>query len=112
LLLDLVGVLLISRQTTVEWKPIGTSGFPPGRPHIVRALAIGPDGQSLFVATDSGVFRSDDNGGMWVPSSYGLTQPSILALATIPDRNLPIAGTDFGLFRSDDGGGELATCRR
>ena len=51
-----------------------------------------------------GVFRSDDKGDTWIPSSSGITDPYILSLASGPDHTLYAGTFRGGAFRSRDGG--------
>jgi hypothetical protein len=106
LILDAVGVLLTAFPAAIEWEQVSTTGFPAGPPHQVRALALGPGGESLFAGTygDGGVYRSDDGGDSWRAASAGLTNTRVLSLAPGPDGQSMFAGTWDGVFRSDDGG--------
>ena len=72
----------------------------------VRALTVGPGGESLFAGiSGGGVFRSDDGGASWRAANQGLTSLSVWALAVEPEEGSLFAGTSGGgVFRSDDGG--------
>jgi hypothetical protein len=73
-------------------------------------LALATSGTNVFAGTsDSGIFRSSDNGASWISSSEGLTFDtidgvfiSVNALAAIGTDIL--AGTDSGVFRSTNDG--------
>ena len=71
----------------------------------VHAVVVDPrDPRRVFAAGPAGVFRSEDSGLNWQPSSEGLGMVSIVALAqhpAQPDR-LYAASADGKLFRSDD----------
>lgn len=65
---------------------------------VVRALAT--SGQVVFAGCSDGVYRSADNGQMWIKVSKGLTDASVWSLA-ISGQNL-LAGTEgSGVFLSD-----------
>lgn len=60
-------------------------------------------GADLFPPTQSGVFRSTDNGKNWTQLNSGLTDTSVIALSAVG--NVLFAGTDSsGVFRSTNGG--------
>lgn len=62
----------------------------------------------IFAATDSGVFRSSDEGKSWVKKSNGLDNELVFSLAfkVLGTAGIPIlfAGTGNGIFRSSDYG--------
>jgi photosystem II stability/assembly factor-like uncharacterized protein len=65
------------------------------------------DSQFVFAATDSGVFRSADEGQNWIKKNNGLNTKLILSLAfKVQGEEKPIlfAGTGDGIFKSVDYG--------
>jgi len=85
----------------VNWAGLGTA----------TALAISPNfaqDQTLFVATDEGIFRSQDGGQSWESSTFGLLDLEVLCLACAPDfaqSEVLWAGTARGgFFRSRNAG--------
>ena len=66
----------------------------------VHSLAINASNH-IFAGTDSGVYRSTNNGVLWMAG--GLTNISVSGLATSPGGNL-FAGTYHGVYRSTDEG--------
>ena len=69
---------------------------------IVRSLAISPSGH-VFAGTDSGFFRSTDNGDSWTTVYTGLTRPYVSAIAINTSGHI-FAGTGDGIFHSTDNG--------
>ena len=72
----------------------------------VNAIVVDPrDPKIVFAAGPAGVFRSNDSGLNWRPSSEGLGTAAISALAINPGQpDMLFASTAEGaLFRSDDG---------
>ncbi len=68
----------------------------------------GPSELFDFAATDSGVFRSSDNGMTWTSKRNGLGSPLVLSLgraqAGIGQAPVLLAGTGQGIYRSTDFG--------
>lgn len=66
-------VLLASRGPEATWAPSDVrSGLPlrdPGRFHPVRAVDVDPDGRTIMAGTPDGVFRSREDGGVYVSVS-------------------------------------------
>jgi photosystem II stability/assembly factor-like uncharacterized protein len=103
----LYGHLLVSEDGGQSWLDLGQN--IPGDRIWSESLAFGP-GESLFLATDKGVYRSLDGGDTWTPSSAGLPlrpdgegAQGVRALAYQSGR-LYAALADGGLFVSDDQG--------
>ncbi|MFN0028150.1 MAG: WD40/YVTN/BNR-like repeat-containing protein [Acidimicrobiales bacterium] len=82
-----------------------------------------PDGTLLVVLLDQGIYRSEDGGRTWRPSSEGLAQRSVRELAVHPtDPNVlwaAVAGSwqgeqalPGGIWRSGDGGHTWAASSR
>jgi photosystem II stability/assembly factor-like uncharacterized protein len=66
-----------------------------------NALAF--SGAHLFAGTDSGVFRTEDNGKTWIPENNGLTNINVISL--LASGGELFAGCHGGdLFRSADNG--------
>jgi photosystem II stability/assembly factor-like uncharacterized protein/DNA-binding beta-propeller fold protein YncE len=101
----LYGHLLVSEDGGQSWLDLGEN-IPDDRVWS-SALAFGP-GESLFLATDKGVYRSPDGGGTWTQASAGLPPrpdgegpQGVRALAYQGGR-LYAALAEGGLFVSDD----------
>src|SRR5205823_8459568 len=80
---------LISFRSTLyaQWNPIG--------PENRAIFCLAADGPNVFVGTDSGVYRSPDNGDHWHISNEGLTHyMDIHALAAIGQTIYAAAGED------------------
>jgi photosystem II stability/assembly factor-like uncharacterized protein len=58
---------------------------------------------SLYVGTGRGIFKTMNQGGLWIPINKGLTEMSIQSLIA-GESGVLYAGTNAGAFRSDDGG--------
>ncbi len=78
---------------------------------VITTIAISPDyahDQTLFVATEEGVFRSQDSGQQWESSTFGLLDLDVLCLACAPDfasSEVIWAGTaQGGFYRSRNAG--------
>jgi photosystem II stability/assembly factor-like uncharacterized protein len=84
---------------SVDWSPVSI-----GLPGIaIHAFVTRKDG-TMFVGTDSGVFRSINTGESWESVSIGLMRMKIYALTTSDDGRL-FAGSNTGnLFVSADNG--------
>lgn len=90
------------------WISAGLTGM------TVQALAIDARGPKvMYAGTDGdGVFRSEDDGGSWMPASNGLGNMNVHAVHVVawnPGRQTN-AGTDGGVFSTGDGGNSWAAC--
>jgi photosystem II stability/assembly factor-like uncharacterized protein len=92
----------LSRDRGATWKAAR------GETGALLTLAAGPDGLLLAGAAQTGVFRSEDGGASWEPSSEGLAAHLFVQLAVSPrfaaDRTLYSVSLDDGLTRSRDAG--------
>jgi photosystem II stability/assembly factor-like uncharacterized protein len=78
----------------------------------VRSLVLAGSPPALWVATDRGIFRSDNGGGSWSASNSGLTTLQVSALQPDPaDAATLYAVTANGVFRCANGGGWTALAR-
>jgi len=101
------GKLLVSSDGGQSWRSLDDT-IPDDRVWS-SALALTPDG-TIFLGTDIGVYRSQDDGQSWQRASTGLpssqdrgTPPGIHTLRFHEDR-LYAALTEGGLYVSDDRG--------
>ena len=70
-----------------------------------RALAVEPAGRSLFAATETGVYRSNDRGMTWTRAGKLPARALALAFEKVGDGERLLAGTaGAGLFVSADAG--------
>jgi hypothetical protein len=81
---------------TAQWQ--AATGIPADR--YVRVIESVDS--RLFAGTSQGLYRSEDGGLTWVPSSTGLKSGQVFALIAAGNRIL--AGTDSGCFASSDHG--------
>lgn len=81
---------------------IWAQGGPPGG-RIFDLFADPAERDVVFAMTANGVFRTDNGGLSWGPSSNGLTTVSTSAIVGAQGR-LYVGTTFNGVFRSDDGG--------
>ena len=103
------GTILESDDGGASWHPASatlpngfysTVAFDPQQPTTVWAASFG-----------LGVFRSDDAGDTWVPSSHGLVDLRVGPLLVGPGQRL-LAGTrSDGVWRSDDRGATWSPSR-
>ncbi|MBI2821548.1 MAG: hypothetical protein HYX74_04935 [Acidobacteria bacterium] len=70
----------------------------------VSALIADLAENSLFAATDLGVFTSRDGGKSWMLRGDGLPIVPIRVLERLPGHQVMLAGTSYGLYRSADDG--------
>ncbi len=80
------------------WTSIG----PPGG--SVQALAIDPDHpETLYAATNIGIFKSTDGAASWTEANNGLSVARTESLEIDPTNPTTLyAGNDHGLFKSTD----------
>ncbi len=92
------GIILQRRSDNAEWEPV--SSIPAGL--LVRALTETSSGR-LLIATQKGIYASDDRAESWRESNSGLT--SIAAqIAHFPQNGLLAVSQSSGTFRSSDRG--------
>jgi hypothetical protein len=75
---------------------------------IALAAASGPDGETLWAASNGGrLYSSVDDGASWEFSSSGITDPVVTGVTASPSfatDSTVFAAADNGVFRSRDGG--------
>jgi photosystem II stability/assembly factor-like uncharacterized protein len=73
---------------------------------VVFALVVDPRRhQTVYAATDDGVWKSTDAARSWQAVNTGLTAKRVDALAIDPDVSaVAYAGTGLGVFKTSDGG--------
>ena len=86
------GGVLRAKDSARVWFPVNV-GLPDSA--FVTALALSND--TLFAATQKGVFRSIDDGDNWLADNNGLTDTLIFSFAK-SETNL-FAGTNNGVWR-------------
>ncbi|MCX7727238.1 MAG: hypothetical protein N2053_10375, partial [Chitinispirillaceae bacterium] len=64
-----------SDDTGKTWKPLGTTGLTC---KYLNAIALSEN--TLFVATDGGIFKSSDKGNLWIMSTSGIARTYVLDL--------------------------------
>ena len=74
------------------WTGVGMRG------HNVYCLDINSNGH-IFAGTESGVYRSADNGGHWVPFNTGLNKEEVYCIG-IDSQEYIFIGTNNGIYRS------------
>ena len=91
----------VSRDEGLTWARapgvLGTAGS-------TTAFASDASGSLSLAGTDAGIFRSEDRGDSWTPSSAGLQASTISALALDPNEPSAVWTVGPGLFRSPDNG--------
>ncbi len=89
--------LLASPDGGTTWQAANPS--PPG-----VALAVSPDGRTLYMGTANAVEQSTDGGSTWTPSGTGLpADAQVIALSVAPSGDPVFAATTRGLFRRSGG---------
>lgn len=83
-----------------SWSPLITLEGSPGE------LAIdGSNTSTLYLTGGTGIYKSTDGGGTWIPINNGLSELPISSIAINPQNsNVLYAGGYAGLFKSTDGG--------
>ena len=90
------------------------TGVPIGRPGIsvylistfsaLRYLLIFQDDQTVFVGTESGIFKSHNGGLGWIEVNFPLEYAPVLSLALSPrfsqDNSILVGTENAGLFSS------------
>ncbi len=110
---DGAGAVYRSEDCGENWLLVTDGALPSDA--IVRGLSVSPDGRYVLVATDKGLFRSDDQGVTWQRSAAGLPHDSVGKVAVAPSDPavayctlLTTARGDEpwngGVYRSEDGG--------
>ena len=101
--------VLVSKDDGKSWSN-ASSGIPF---HDINKLAFDSDAHQLWVATELGIYRSDDGGTTWRALNSGL--PATIIVYTVQpasinggERGLIFAGTDHGFFLSKDAGAHWA----
>jgi photosystem II stability/assembly factor-like uncharacterized protein len=94
--------LYISPNAGRAWKPAGLES------EVILALAcwLGPDGdESIFVGLEEkGLYRSVDNGGIWVRVDTGIAGALTVNAIACHGSNLLVGTSEVGLLRSRDRG--------
>ena len=114
------GAIYKSEDCGLSWRRVDGDQLPQDA--VVNDIKVKPDdGDVILVATNKGVFRSDDGGKTWKPSNEGLPQLFIQRLAFAPSQPNRVYLTllttardgerwNGGVFRSDDGGRTWREC--
>jgi len=89
--------LVASDDGGATWTSLTTPETFP-----MTALAATPDGRVIYAGSSKEIFRSQDGGRDWSPTSY---RGSAFAIATTPDGlTLGVVSRETEFFRSPDGG--------
>ena len=103
------GTLLKSGDGGAHWAAIN-KGLPAGGVGFIRAVRVDPAQRTrIYLATESGVWRSLDAGASWQKANAGLQEgaplpPPVSSLAAVArPAGTVFATTSFGLYRSTDG---------
>ncbi len=114
------GAIYKSEDGGITWWRIDGGQLPSDA--VISDIEVKPDDSSvILVATNKGVFRSDDGGESWKPSNDGLPHLFAQELAFAPSQPnrvyLSLLTTarggqawNGGIYRSDDGGKTWRDC--
>ncbi len=91
----LVVLLMVAVTTQARWKQ--TSSFDGGE---INSLTV--SGDTIFAATEKGIFVTTDNGGNWSEKNNGLTNLSVNSI--VVNGKYIFAGTAGGVFLSTNSG--------
>jgi len=108
------GAIYCSADTGLTWRLVSAGQLPADA--IVSDIELKPhESQTILIATQRGVFRSDDSGQTWTASNEGLPHENVAELAFAPSAPEIIYASlqttardkeafDGGVYRSDDAG--------
>ncbi len=114
------GALYRSDDAGLSWRRIDGGQLPADA--VVSDIEVKPDdSRAILVATNKGVFRSDDEGKTWRPSNDGLPHLFVQELAFAPSQPNRVYLTllttarekeawNGGVYRSDDAGHTWRPC--
>ncbi len=71
------------------WTDI--SGNLPDTP--VDSVAVSPDGKTVYIGTDVGVYSTTDGGTRWAPFGTGLPNAMVMEIEDVSSQNLLVVGT-------------------
>jgi photosystem II stability/assembly factor-like uncharacterized protein len=71
------------------WTDI--SGNLPDTP--VDSVAVSPDGKTVYIGTDEGVYSTTDGGTSWAPFGTGLPNAMVMEIEDVSSQNLLVVGT-------------------
>src|SRR6266508_3186838 len=101
------GLLLSAATQDSHQMNMGDNKNPEGFQHV-HALAMDPDGRTLYLGAHTGLFRSDDGGRSWKKAALSERQSNFDIMAVTPDPKNPktiyVATHEAGVFKSTDGG--------
>jgi photosystem II stability/assembly factor-like uncharacterized protein len=100
------GDLRISTDRGRHWKTL----FHPHNTDIFSFSMDRVTPTNLYVGTSSGVYKSKDGGGEWIPYNTGLTAIPVFSVVLDPMTATTLyAVADSGIIKSEDGGSEWKT---
>lgn len=114
------GAIYRSTDGGLTWQRIDGGQLP--KDAVVSDIEVKPDdSQVILVATDKGIFRSDDGGKTWLPSNEGLPHLFVQEIAFAPSQPNRVYATllttsregqawNGGVYRSDDAGKTWRSC--
>ncbi len=82
-----------STDSSENWKSLGTR--PKGNP-----IGLAITDQSLYLALENQMFRSENGGKQWIPMNAGIADGNTHILALTAIENTVFAGMNHGLYRS------------